>query len=144
MQRILFVFCLAYACQAMAVESARVFHFPPNGITFDASFEGARLNDCVLCDDGKFRILIRPENRPINDSAWYAFRVSAETQQTLTIQMVYEGGKHRYHPKLSMDGRNWQRLTGDRYQHKNDHVTLRGRCRSEACVDRFSGDDRHH
>ena len=85
---------------------------------YDAGFEGARLSDCILEGDGEYRIVIRPENKPVNNSAWYAFRVSAKTPQTLIIHLTYEGGKHRYHPKISTDGITWRRLSGDRYQRK--------------------------
>lgn len=101
-----------------------VFEFPSTGVTFDADFNGARLNECALQDDGTYRVVIRPENEPINNSAWYAFRVSADTPKTITIQMTYEGGKHRYHPKISSDGTIWQLASGDRYRRSEGKVTL--------------------
>lgn len=107
------------------VESRRVFEFHSTGVTFDVGFEGARLNDCILESDGEYRIVIRPENEPINNSAWYAFRVSAETPQTLTIHLTYEGGKHRYHPKICTNGTTWRRLSDDRYQRSEGTVALK-------------------
>jgi hypothetical protein len=121
---VLLVLCLGSVCQAVAAETRPVYHFPSQGVTFDASFAGARLNDCVLEEDGLYRIVIRPENEPVNDSAWYAFRASAETPRRLTVQLTYEGGKHRYHPKISADGSRWERLKGDLYRHDKGVVTL--------------------
>lgn len=119
----LIVFTAARA-EDIVVESRQVFEFPSSGVTFDAEFEGARLSDCILEGDGQYRIVIRPENEPVNNSAWYAFRVSAKTPQTLTIHLTYEGGKHRYHPKISTDGITWRRLSGERYQRKDRTVAL--------------------
>ena len=66
-------------------ENRRVFEFAASGVTFDTNFEGARRNEIVQGTDGEYRVVIRPENEPINDSAWYAFRVSAQTPRTVTI-----------------------------------------------------------
>lgn len=103
----------------------RTFEFPDSGVAFDADFEGARLNDCIQDSGTEYRAVIRPENEPINDSAWYAFRVTAKAPQTITVRLTYEGGKHRYHPKVSTDGTTWQRLSGDRYQRGKDAVALK-------------------
>lgn len=116
--------CLASVGEP-ADETPDFYKFPSTGVTFNASFEGARLNDCVLEEDGVYRIVIRPENEPINDSAWYAFRVSSETPRTLTMQLTYEGGKHRYHPKISTDGKSWRRLADERYRRDKGMVTLK-------------------
>lgn len=107
-----------------AAEPEAVFSFPSTGVVFDTAFDGARLNDCLLEEDGTYRIVIRPENEPINNSAWYAFRVSATIKQTLTIHLTYEGGKHRYHPKISSDGSTWKRMTADHYRRDKGKVTL--------------------
>lgn len=121
--------CLLVAGMAAADESKkeypRVFEFAHAGVTFDGDFDGARLNDVLRDDGGDYRVVIRPENEPINDSAWYSFRVSAVTPQTITIRLNYEGGKHRYHPKMSTDGTTWQRLSADRYQRGEAGATLR-------------------
>ncbi len=105
--------------------SPRVFKLADAGVTFDADFDGGRLNDVVREDSGDYRAVIRPENEPVNDSAWYAFRVSATEPQTITIRLTYEGGKHRYHPKLSLDGTSWKPLPADRYQRQEGGATLR-------------------
>ncbi len=49
-------------------ENRRVFEFAASGVIFDADFEGARLNEIVQGTDGEYRVVIRPENEPINDS----------------------------------------------------------------------------
>jgi hypothetical protein len=113
------------AAQDPKAESTRHFRFPSNGVAFDAAFDGARLNDCDLENGGEYRVVIRAEDEPINDSAWYAFRITAPQPQTITIRLTYEGGQHRYHPKLSLDGKVWRRISDDRYQSGEDSATLR-------------------
>jgi len=67
----------------------------------------ANISACEAASDEKLRFAIRPENVPINDSAWYGFRVDPKTAGQLLVDMHYENGKHRYPPKISYDGENW-------------------------------------
>jgi hypothetical protein len=57
---------------------------------------------------------IRPEAGTVNDSAWYAFRLRVESPRTLHLLLRYEGGRHRYWPKLSRDGARWAPLEPER------------------------------
>ena len=82
----------------------------PGGINFNNDFPGARLNGIAQNDDSTFTILIRPENSPINDSPWYAFKVWADREVPIVINLVYEHGKHRYWPKFSDDGLAWNKV----------------------------------
>ena len=113
----------------MAGEAAdgrqRIFAFPSAGVTFDASFDGARLNDCAMVGENEYRAVIRPENVPINDSAWYAFRVTSEKDCAITVQLTYENGTHRFRPNTSKDGLQWTPLTASAYSKKKDSATLR-------------------
>lgn len=88
----------------------RTFAFKKAGVRFSNDFPGARINECTQTGDSEFRILIRPENKPVNDSAWYAFQVVASEPKTISVTLAYEGGKHRYEPKISFDGTHWTRL----------------------------------
>ena len=81
-----------------------------NGVKFNNDFSGARLNGIAQNSDDSFTILIRPENSPINDSPWYAFKVWADKQRSIAITLVYEHGNHRYWPKVSKDGLTWSRI----------------------------------
>ncbi len=102
-----------------------VFEFAESGVTFHGGFEGARLNDCTRNDNGGYRLLIRPENEPINDSAWYAFKLTSASNQIVTVHLTYEGGKHRYHPKLSTNGTDWQPVATKALAEKEDSATFR-------------------
>jgi hypothetical protein len=120
--------CLLITNQATARNpinaDPRTFQFPADAVTFDANFEGGRLNDVVRKSAGKYQMVILPENEPINNSAWYAFRIKAESSKTITIDLTYQGGTHRYHPQLSTDRKNWQNISADRYQRDGDQITL--------------------
>ena len=103
------------AAQEVALQARQVIEFDEPGVTFDNRFPGARLNECTQEGEAQFRVLIRPEKSPINDSAWYAFRVQSATARTITVRLCYEGGTHRYHPKISHDGIHWTPLGPDAY-----------------------------
>ncbi len=90
--------------------------FPAAGLTFDVGFPGSRLDECSQTAAGRFQLLIRPETTPVNNSAWYAFRVRSDRPQTIELELKYEGGTHRYAPKISRDGEAWTRLSGEAYQ----------------------------
>ncbi len=120
---------LLAASQSMAAgrEAApppRTRHFPESGITFDSDFEGARLNGCTQRGPAEFDALICAEDEPINNSAWYAFRVSAKTAQRVTVHLRYQGGSHRYQPWTSSDGLHWERLPAGAYRTAEKSATL--------------------
>jgi murein tripeptide amidase MpaA len=113
---------LVVSCAALPLarcaeaETSSTFEFPAAGIRFDAAFDGARLNRCEQVATNQYRILIEPENAPINDSAWYAFKVTANEPTTISLNLVYRQGTHRYHPQLSHDRASWQSLDEKSYQ----------------------------
>ncbi len=73
------------------------------------NFDAARVDRCEISDDG-FRLTILPEATPINPSPWYAFRLEADQQQTVTVTLNYPNFKHRYPAKTSLDKKQWTRL----------------------------------
>lgn len=78
-------------------------------LALTTDFDGARVNDCKI-NGNSISIKIKPENKPINDSPWYAFKLHAksESKRDVRVRVKYYGGKHRYHPKVSEDGITWQ------------------------------------
>jgi predicted deacylase len=106
-------------------QTHRTFSFKEAGVRFNNDFPGARMNECTQTGDSEFRILIRPENKPVNDSAWYAFQVVAKEPKTISVTLAYEGGDHRYKPKISFDGVNWTPLTTFTENRKANEATLK-------------------
>ena len=67
-------------------------------------FDGARMNDFYAINDTLYEVLIKPERAPINNSAWFSFKLWSDVQQTITLRMKYEDGRHRYQPKVYFEG----------------------------------------
>jgi cytosolic carboxypeptidase protein 6 len=81
---------------------------PGPGIYLSNEFAGARLNGAALTGPKEVSILITPENTPINDSPWYAFKIWSDQPQNIQLKITYTAGySHRYHPKLSRDRKTW-------------------------------------
>ncbi len=81
--------------------------FEIDGIRVDNRFDGARMNGISKLNDTTFVVDIKPERLPINDSPWFAFRIGSDTTRTIDLILQYHGGHHRYRPKISTDGKNW-------------------------------------
>lgn len=79
--------------------------------TVTDNFVGARRGHCTVLSASHVRLTISPEDDGfINDSPWYAFKLTPDTAGTATVTLRYLGGHHRYVPKLSSDGLNWQAI----------------------------------
>ena len=99
-----------------ASAAEKTFPFPATGLTFDADFPAGHLDGCTKTADGRYRLVIRSETSPVNNSPWYAFRVRSDRPQKIDVEFTYEGGSHRYAPKISRDGKSWSRPSADAYQ----------------------------
>ena len=84
--------------------------------TISNQFDGARLNGTALTGSNEVSVLITPENTPINDSPWYAFKIWSDSPQNIQLKITYSAGySHRYYPKLSRDGKNWVAVDSSSY-----------------------------
>jgi thiol-disulfide isomerase/thioredoxin len=82
-------------------------------VYFSNDYDGARLNGLTKSSDGVYHIQIAPERSPINPSPWYGFQVWSNRDTTIKIQLDYPAGvRHRYDPKVSVDGTYWNKLSG--------------------------------
>ncbi len=92
-----------------------VFAFHDSGVYFSNNFDGARLNAVTQTGKSDFIVTINPENEPVNFSPWYAFKVWSKRSKEINIKLIYPPSyKHRYHPKISKDGRRWSPLAAER------------------------------
>ncbi len=88
-----------------------------NDIIFaDNQFDGARLNDFTQLNDSTYQVTILPENEPINQSPYFAFRIWSKHAQQVYVKLNYPTSKHRYVPKLSTDGKIWKPIDSTAYQ----------------------------
>ncbi len=92
------------------LQSRKVFAFENQGVFFSNNFPSARINQLDKLNDSTFNITIEAENRPINSSAWYAFKVWGKNKKNVYVNLIYPDDKHRYKPKLTTDGLLWTTL----------------------------------
>jgi hypothetical protein len=99
----------------VTITPGRTWTLGPDKVVFDTTFARARLSECEWLDSGEFSLLIRPENKPINYSPWFAFKVSAAKPTNLVVRLRCEGGSVRYRPKISRDGGRWVSLPAESF-----------------------------
>lgn len=99
-----------------AAQLLQTWVFDDGALGFHNRFEGARLSHVQQHTDSTYELLIQAENVPINNSPWYAFKVWADAPRTVHLTLRYDGGTHRYRPKLSHDGATWTPLDDTAYR----------------------------
>ena len=101
--------------EGAAPPAAPSCHF--EDLRIDSNFPAGRLSTCKKTAAREYVLSVEPENRPVNPSPWYAFRIQAEKKREIVVHLGYSGYRHRYTPKISRDeGMTWTRLTGDAWQ----------------------------
>jgi len=96
--------------------SRRTVGFEEAGIWFSNDLSGGRLDAVWQEGDTLFAAQVRPENAPINNSAWYAFKVWSDQPRTVILRLGYDDGRHRYWPKARMAGESWTLLPEEAVQ----------------------------
>jgi hypothetical protein len=107
---------LLTACTSIQNDNAITCNTGKVRLTSD--FATGRMDECTLVAENEYLITLIPENTPINSSPWYAFKIEADQSTDITITLKLRNDKHRYPPKISLDGKKWQlqkyKLKGDR------------------------------
>jgi len=88
----------------------RTIGFLDAGVWISNELEGGRVSDAWQEDDSRFVVHLRPENAPVNNSAWYAFKVWSRDPRTIEVRLSYEDGQHRYWPEVRRAGESWTTL----------------------------------
>jgi murein tripeptide amidase MpaA len=90
------------------LQQKKIFNFKAIGVQLSNDFDGARLNNAEQLNDTLIKISIYPENTPINNSAFYAFKVWSTTPKNMYVQFKYpKKYEHRYIPKLKTKSTEW-------------------------------------
>ncbi|MCW5556134.1 MAG: succinylglutamate desuccinylase/aspartoacylase family protein [Verrucomicrobiae bacterium] len=97
------------------MQNRRTWSFPAAGVYFTSEFSGARLNGCEHLGGNEFKLVISPENIPINRSPWYAFKIWSDLPKTVTLRFTYTYGEPRTRPWLSHDGDQWKEIANADY-----------------------------
>ena len=96
-------------------EPHRVCEF--GDVTLSSDFSAGRMNACEKLNEGHYAITIDPEDTPpINGSPWYAFSVKSQDEKSITLDIKYSHFRHRYWPKVSVNGAGWHRLAQENFQ----------------------------
>jgi hypothetical protein len=92
----------------------------------DNKFDGARLNGFVQPNDSTYQAQIFPENVPVNNSPWYAFRIWSNKDTTVNLEIAYsEDFQNRYIPKISPDGISWKPLNQKLFEIDSSRRTIK-------------------
>lgn len=125
----LFITCLLVvtSCSRREEVKERRWSFAEDGVVFDAEFPRARLTECTAMGKGEYDVAVRPEDLPVNNSPWFAFKVSAAKETTIVVHLRCVGGTLRYRPKISTDGVQWVMLPEEAFTNgpKENECTLR-------------------
>ena len=100
--------------RSIELQERKDFYVPELAVWVSNQFPGARVNGVSLGSNGALAVQIKPENAPINDSPWFAFKLWREgAQMPVEVVLHYTDGTHRYTPKISTDGHVWSDLPAD-------------------------------
>ncbi len=94
--------------------------FEEQGVYVRNDFNSARMNGFKYVEANTYEVSISPENEPINDSPWYAFKIWADESREIQINLSYSLYNHRYVPKLSNDGESWKNLDQSKVKYNSD------------------------
>jgi len=94
----------------------RIIGVNDRSIWISNEFLGARMSNFYQVNDTLYRVVIEPENHPINGSPWYAFKIWSDTSRTIDLQLSYKHADHRYVPKLSTNGQQWRTIDTTNYR----------------------------
>ena len=95
-------------------------------VLVDDNYSGGNMGVCQFTDEARLELTITPEDSPpINQSAWYSFRLSPRQPGELVISLHFVDGYPRYWPKLGENGENWYRADANRVVIDNARSELR-------------------
>ena len=82
-----------------------------DGFAIEDDFVAARRGTCTVLPDDSVSLRIPAEfSGKINPSPWFAFKVIPNGASQAVIDLTYTRHSHRYWPKVSSDGLNWNQL----------------------------------
>jgi hypothetical protein len=112
--------------KSIAYQQKKTYNLKSIDIYASNEFDGARLNDFYKINDSTAVAYITPENEPINNSPYYAFKIWSKKPKTFYIQFKYpKKYKHRYHPKISYDEKSFTEIDSSNIFTKKETTTIK-------------------
>ncbi|MDY7396819.1 M14 family metallopeptidase [Aureibaculum sp. 2210JD6-5] len=109
----------------IAYQQKQTYKLPNVAVYASNEFDGARLNGFEQENDSTALVIIHPENAPINNSPYYAFKTWSNTTKPFYFKFQYpKGYKHRYIPKLNINGK-WSILDTTQVFKQDTIVTVK-------------------
>ncbi len=109
----------------IALQKKQVYTLVDLDVHASNQFDGARLNGFEKINDSTARVIITPENEPINRSPYFAFKTWSKAPKQFYFRFDYpEGYKHRYIPKLKRNG-VWKIIDSTAFFNDESQTTIR-------------------
>jgi len=107
------------------IQEKKTYNIQEIGVYASNEFDAARLNGFEKENDSTVILIINPENTPINNSAYYAFKTWSDSPKTVYYQFQYpKGYKHRYIPKIKIDN-EWTIIDSTQIFKKDSIITIK-------------------
>ncbi|MEL7043302.1 MAG: M14 family metallopeptidase [Pseudomonadota bacterium] len=118
--------CVAPPPIAPSIETVEAEYCQTQVFKVDADFSAANMASCQVINDRSIAVTLKPEDIPINQSPWYAVRLTPYQPGDVQLILQYEEHPHRYKPKVSVDGETWTIVPDDQVdvQAEGYRVTL--------------------
>lgn len=123
------------------LQERQIFAFEKEGLFFANNFPSARVSDLIKVNDSTFNVVIKPENKPVNSSPWFAFKVWGTSPKNIYVHLLYPEFKHRYQPKISTDGYHWQTLNEVKVSKEKTEASFKLQLTKDTLTVGSSGDD---
>lgn len=106
-------------------QEKQTFNLKDVGVFVSNEFDAARLNGFEQINDSTAVVIINPENAPINNSAYYAFKAWSKSPRSFYFKFQYpKGYKHRYIPKLKINN-EWSIINSSQVFKTDSIVTIK-------------------
>ena len=107
------------------LQTKQTYHLKDVNVFASNEFDGARLNGFKTLNDSTAKVIISPENGPINNSAYYSFKTWSITPKPFYFTFQYpKGYKHRYIPKLKTNNQ-WNNIDSTQVFKNDSIVTIK-------------------
>ena len=111
--------------KSIKLQEKKTYKLKGVGVYASNEFDAARLNGFEMENDSTAIVIINPENTPINNSAYYAFKTWSDTPKTFYFKFEYPiGYKHRYIPKLKKSSK-WSIIDSTRVFKQDSIITIK-------------------